>query len=95
MSFFNHLQKVNMTYTRHARHSLKLAGVFARGSVRATQHAIVPSLHERSSQETVQQASKILYPPAPPSNLPYSFHSPFLSPRYRRRTHMKAWSQMD
>ena len=50
-SFFNHLNKVNMTYFEHMKHSLSLSKLYIEGGIKATIHGIYPNAYETSSTD--------------------------------------------
>lgn len=50
-SFFKHLDKVNMSYFEHMKHSLSLSRLYFEGGVKAIVHAVYPSAYETSSTD--------------------------------------------
>ena len=50
-SFFNHLNKVNMSYFEHMKHSLSLSKLYFEGTVKAVIHAFYPSVYKTSSTD--------------------------------------------
>lgn len=47
-TFFNHLNKVNMSYFEHMKHSLSLSKMYFEGGVKAIVHAVYPNVYETS-----------------------------------------------
>ena len=54
-SWFDHPNRVCMSYWTHARHSLSLAWLLGWASVRATVHAVVPSWYVTSTTDCVAE----------------------------------------
>ena len=50
-TFFKHLNKVNMSYFEHMKHSLSLSKLYFEGSVKAIVHAVYPNVYETSSTD--------------------------------------------
>tara|TARA_Y100000389_G_C17016106_1_gene296542 strand:- start:46 stop:231 length:186 start_codon:yes stop_codon:yes gene_type:complete len=50
-TFFGHLNKVNMSYFEHMKHSVELSKLYFGGSVKALVHAVYPDLFETSSTD--------------------------------------------
>lgn len=50
-SFFNHLNKVNMSYFEHMKHSLSLSKLYFEGTVKSIIHAFYPTAYETSSTD--------------------------------------------
>lgn len=50
-SFFKHLNKVNMSYFEHMKHSLSISKMYFEGGVKAILHAVYPNVYETSSTD--------------------------------------------
>ena len=48
-SFFSHLNKINMNYYIHMKHSIGLSSLFFQGGIKAFIHSIYPDVCETSS----------------------------------------------
>ena len=59
-SWFDHPNRVCMSYWTHARHSLGLAWLLGWASVRAAVHAVVPSWYVTSTTDCVAEALRRL-----------------------------------
>lgn len=51
-----HLRDVNMSYLKHARHSLGLAWLLAVGAAKAVLHALVPAWYPTGTTDTLHRA---------------------------------------
>lgn len=57
-----HLRETNMSYAKHASHSLRLAARLAVGSGRAIVHALLPGVHVTSTTDLVRSLHEDLLP---------------------------------
>ena len=50
-SFFSHLNKININYYSHMKHSLGFSVLFFQGGVKAFIHSIYPDVYQTSSTD--------------------------------------------
>ena len=64
-TFFTHLNKVNMSYFEHMKHSLSLSKLYFEGGAKAIIHAVYPNIYETSStdiqKKIYQRLNKNMY----------------------------------
>lgn len=57
---FCHLNKVNMNYYNHMKHSMGLSVLFFQGGIKAFVHSIYPNVYETSSTDVSKKINNKL-----------------------------------